>query len=113
MPASAGYLTTACWLDRVVSLGQPTWPTVCLSVTATIAAFRRPAPDGTQYLAVHLHLTDRTGAGLLVEGTPNGSLALYDTRERLRGAHQRDDSGSGSGNGWGIASLRCRVRRVP
>ncbi len=32
-------------------------------------------------MSAHLHLTDKSGAGLLVEGTPNSSFALYDTRE--------------------------------
>ena len=32
-------------------------------------------------MSAHLHVTDKSGAGLLVEGTPNGSFALYDTRE--------------------------------
>jgi penicillin V acylase-like amidase (Ntn superfamily) len=31
-------------------------------------------------MSVHVHITDKTGAGLLIEGTANGSYALYDTQ---------------------------------
>jgi hypothetical protein len=49
----------------------------------------KPDPDGTQYMSVHVHITDKTGAGLLIEGTANGSYALYDTRASLMLWHKR------------------------
>lgn len=35
------------------------------------------------HLGVHGHITDKTGAGLLFEATPDGSYAVYDTRACL------------------------------
>lgn len=32
-------------------------------------------------MGLHLHITDGTGDGLLLEGTPDGGFATYDTRE--------------------------------
>ena len=39
----------------------------------------RPDADGTIYAGIHLHVTDATGDGLLLEGTPDGSFAVYNT----------------------------------
>lgn len=36
--------------------------------------------DGTFYFALHYHFMDASGAGLLVEGSPDGGVALYDTK---------------------------------
>lgn len=40
-----------------------------------------PAEDGTLHMGIHLHFTDSTGAGLLVEGkVGGGGYSLYDTQ---------------------------------
>lgn len=57
------------------------------AMAALIAAFFSqdpdippPDPGGTLYLPYHLHFTDAGGDALLLEATPDGGWAVFDTR---------------------------------
>ena len=49
------------------------------SSTTQHAPPRRPDADGTIYAGIHLHVTDSTGDGLLLEATADGGFAVYNT----------------------------------
>ncbi|KAL4428430.1 hypothetical protein ABPG75_002519 [Micractinium tetrahymenae] len=52
---------------------------VLTSVFTSDPDIHAPDADGTLWVGLHLHVADATGDGLPVEGTANGSYALYDT----------------------------------
>ena len=39
-----------------------------------------PSANNTFHIGLHFHVTDSSGDGLLIEATPDGSYALYDTK---------------------------------
>ena len=72
----------------VLRPSRPTPPSV-LSCIPALRRARRPDTDGTLFFGLHLHITDASGDGLLLEATPGGGWATYDTREKETGVGAR------------------------